>query len=93
MPVNAERAVEIFRAASIRGSDIASYSYAACLKDGLGVKKDTTAAFIQLRDLANDKDFHLAHVSSGQGDDIRSECEGIKLFNINLSLTQPFLTS
>ena len=62
MPVNAERAVEIFKAAAGRGSVVASYSFAACLKDGIGVKKDTTAAFNQLRDLANDKDFYLEHI-------------------------------
>ena len=63
MPVNAGRAVEIFKAAADRGSVVASYSFAACLKDGIGVKKDTTTAFNKLRDLANEKDFYLAHVS------------------------------
>lgn len=94
MPVNAERAVVIFKAASDRGSDIASYSYAACLKDGLGVKKDTTAAFIQLRDLANNKDFYLAHVSSDLGDVLILQLsDDIRLLKNSPIHIQPFLPS
>lgn len=67
MPKNVVRAVEVFKFASDRGSQTASYSYAACLKDGIGVKKDTSAAFTQLSALADEKDYNLAHVSSRRG--------------------------
>jgi TPR repeat protein len=67
LPKNVSRAVEVFKFASDRGSQTASYSYAACLKDGIGVEKDTSAAFTQLSSLANDKNYNLAHVSSSSG--------------------------
>jgi TPR repeat protein len=66
LPKNVTRAVEVFKFASDRGSQAASYSYAACLKDGIGVEKDASAAFTQLSALANEKNYNLAHVSSSR---------------------------
>ena len=65
IPKNVVRAVEIFKYASDHGSRTASYSYAICLKDGIGIKKDVTAGFLQLTVLANDNEHNLAHVSEG----------------------------
>ena len=63
MDRNPTRAVEIFKYASDRGSQTASYSYAVCLKDGVGIEKDTAAAFEKLSTLANEHNYNLAHVS------------------------------
>lgn len=67
MAKNPQRAVEVFKYASERGSQTASYSYAVCLKDGVGIEKDTAAAFEKLSVLANDHNYNLAHVSSERG--------------------------
>lgn len=63
MVKNPQRAVEIFQYASERGSQTASYSYAICLKDGIGIEKDVSAAYDMLSKLANENDYNLAHVS------------------------------
>lgn len=75
MAKNPQRAVEIFKYASERGSQTASYSYAICLKDGIGIEKDVTAAYDKLIVLANEYDYNLAHVSKIIGKDEKRSIE------------------
>ena len=66
---NPHRAVEIFQYASERGSQTASYRYAICQKDGVGIEKNISAAYDKLIILANEYDYNLAHVSKIVGEE------------------------
>lgn len=60
---NPSRALEMFKLSRDLGSKNASYSYAVCLRDGVGAEKDSTAAFELLKTLAEEDDQNnLAHV-------------------------------
>ena len=93
IPKNVVRAVEIFKYASDQGSQTASYSYAMCLKDGIGVEKDVTAGFLQLTVLANDNEYNLAHVSQEYYNTRMRyhRCDELK-FLIRIMLITPFST-
>ena len=57
------RALELWKFASDRGSIEGKYSRALCLKDGVGTEKNSQAAYEDLLELAEQKNYHLAHVS------------------------------
>ena len=59
-----KKAFELWATASERGSLEAKYSRALCLKDGVGVDRDSTIAAEELRVLSDEKNYHLAHVRS-----------------------------
>ena len=77
---NPHRAVEIFKYASERGSQTASYSYAVCLKDGVGIEKNISAAFDKLIILANEYDYNLAHVSKLMGEEKKRDSHKLKMY-------------
>jgi hypothetical protein len=59
---NANRAVEVWKVAVEKGSVEAKYSLAVCTRQGLGVEKDPVKAFQAMEELANEKNYGLAHV-------------------------------
>jgi TPR repeat protein len=61
---NPEEAVRLWREASNRGSLEARYSLAVCHRDGVGVEKNAVEAYGILKELADNKNYNLAHVSS-----------------------------
>jgi TPR repeat protein len=61
------RAFEIWTEATQRGSTEAKYSRAVCLRQGLGVQRDDAAAFRDMKELADSRNYGLAHVSQPAG--------------------------
>lgn len=62
---NSVKAVEIWKFAMDRGSKNASYSYAASLRDGVGVERNIIAAFGILKKLADEDQYNLAYYAVG----------------------------
>lgn len=62
---NVSKAVEIWKECSKNGSIEGTYSYASCLRDGVGIEKDVIKALDLFVKLADDKDYHLAHYTAG----------------------------
>jgi hypothetical protein len=61
---NPIRAVEIWTEAFDRGDSVeSSYSLASCLREGIGIEKNSEKAFEIIIDNAENKNYHLAHVS------------------------------
>jgi TPR repeat protein len=63
LPEDKVKALELWKFASDRGSIEGKYSRALCLKDGVGIETDAQAAYEDLLELAEAKNYHLAHVS------------------------------
>jgi TPR repeat protein len=59
---NLSKAVKIWEIAAQKGSKEARYSRALCLKDGIGVDASPTLAFTELKALADEDNFNVAHV-------------------------------
>lgn len=57
------RAATLWAKAAELGSIESRYSFALCLKDGLGVDQDPAAALSHLQYLADEHNFNLAHVN------------------------------
>ena len=57
------KAVELWKFAAERGSIEGKYSRALCLKDGVGAERDAQQAHDDLVELANERNYNLAHVS------------------------------
>lgn len=62
IPADQTRAVSLWARAAEKGSLESRYSFALCLKDGLGVFRDPVAALSHLQYLADEHNFNLAHV-------------------------------
>jgi TPR repeat protein len=62
---NSVKAVEIWKFAMDLGSKNASYSYAASLRDGVGVERNFIAAFEILKKLADEDQYNLAYYAVG----------------------------
>ena len=56
-----EKAYKTWKAAAARGSPGAAFSVSGCLLAGMGVEKDINAAFAIVKDLAENKNYPLAH--------------------------------
>lgn len=59
-----ERAVEVWTEGVARGSTESKYSRAVCMRQGLGTKKDSEGAFVEMLELAEKQNYALAHVSN-----------------------------
>jgi len=61
LPKDEALAVQVWRSAAQRGSVEASYSLAVCIREGRGCAKDSKDAFERMLELAEKKNYHLAH--------------------------------
>lgn len=61
--INLEKAVYIWGEAANKGSIEAKYSRAVCLREGLGIMKDSEKSLKEMLELADKHDYYLAHVS------------------------------
>jgi len=61
LPKDEVLAVQVWRCAALRGSIEASYSLAVCIREGRGCAKDSKDAFERMLELAEKKNYHLAH--------------------------------
>ena len=61
------RAFEVWTVAAQKGCAEAAYSRAVMLRDGRGVPKDSESAFRSMSELANTKNYGLAHVRNLPG--------------------------
>lgn len=59
------KAYELWSLGAEKGSEGAAYSQAVCLREGKGVVKDPERAFALLKDLAERRDYMLAHFAIG----------------------------
>lgn len=59
---DAKKAYNTWLAAAERGSPGAAFSVSGCLLSGMGVKKDEKKAFDIVKDLAENRNYPLAHV-------------------------------
>lgn len=62
-PQNLDRAFEVWTVAAKMGSAESGYSRAVMMREGTGVPKDSEAAFQALFEVANSKNYAMAHVS------------------------------
>ena len=62
-PQDLTRAFEVWTVAAKMGSAESGYSRAVMMREGTGVPKDSAAAFQALSDVANSKNYAMAHVS------------------------------
>lgn len=62
-PYHIERTVEIWKQLAARGHAEASFSYATCLRDGIGIEKNLEKSFEIMLILANNYQNGQAHVS------------------------------
>ena len=59
------RAYELWSLGAEKGSEGAAYSQAVCLREGKGVAKDSERAFALLKDLAEKRNYMIAHFALG----------------------------
>ncbi len=57
-----KKALDLWKFAADRGSIEGKYSRALCLKDGVGIEKNSMTAYEELLELSEKKNYHLAHV-------------------------------
>lgn len=57
------KSLEIWSEAANRGSVEAKYSRAICIREGVGIDKDSSVAFSELMHIAENNNYNLAHVN------------------------------